>query len=244
MTQMKLDALKFDWRNVSAARLVASTIGALVGLFGMEHGFFEILQGNVVPTEAPLDLELNALGFGYIIDAIGPDHKFWPGASEPAFTIIPNFLLTGILAVLVGFLVLIWAIGFIHKKYGAGIFMFLCVVLLLVGGGSPPLVNGVLATLAATKIDKPLSWWRTHLSENTRNLLAKLWPWSIIVSVALSLFGVEMAIFGYPLYWFFTVDQMTILLLLVGQPITGLMVLSIITAFVFDIQNQTGSHQT
>lgn len=243
MAQMKLDDLKSEKRTVSATKRVASTIGALVGLFGMEHGLFETLQGNVAPTEAPLGLELDALGFGYIIDAIGPANRFWSGASEPAFTIIPNFLLTGILAVLVGFLVVIWAIAYIDKKYGAGVLMLLCVVLLLVGGGSPPLVNGILATLAATRIEKPLSWWRTHLSETTRNFLAKLWPWSIVVSVILSLCGVEMAVFGYPIAWFLSVDQMTSLLLLVGTPITGLMVFSIITAFVSDVQNQTDSKQ-
>jgi hypothetical protein len=35
--------------NISATREVASTLGALVGLAGINHGFFEILQGNT-PT--------------------------------------------------------------------------------------------------------------------------------------------------------------------------------------------------
>jgi hypothetical protein len=185
-------------RKLSATRLVASTLGVLVGIFGMEHGFFEILQGNVLPTEAPLGLPIDLLGFGFIIDAIGPRHEFWPGASEPAFTIIPNFFITGILAMIVGAIVVIWSLVFIDKKLGAQIFFLICIGLFLVGGGSPPLVNGIIAGLVASRINKPLNWWRTHISEDTQKMIAKLWPWSIISVVFFSLLGVEMAIFGVP----------------------------------------------
>jgi hypothetical protein len=44
--------------TISATRAVASTLGVLVGLAGIEHGFFELLQGNVTPS-------------GIMIDAIG-----------------------------------------------------------------------------------------------------------------------------------------------------------------------------
>ncbi|UCE29570.1 MAG: hypothetical protein JSV85_02295, partial [Candidatus Bathyarchaeota archaeon] len=66
-------------KNISATKTVASTFGVLVGLAGIEHGFFEMLQGNVTPNDI-------------MIDAIGPEQKFWEYASEPALTIIPNFL--------------------------------------------------------------------------------------------------------------------------------------------------------
>ncbi len=226
-------------RNFSATKVVASTLGILVGIFGMEHGFFEMLQGNIKPTEAPLGLKVDALGFGFIIDAIGPVHEFWPGASEPAFTIIPNFFITGVLAMIVGFCVVIWSIMLIDKKYGARGFFFLCMILFLVGGGSPPLTNGVIASLVATRINKPLDWWRTHLSEAQQRVIAKLWPWSIISAVLMSLLGVEMAIFGIPFVWFFNLELMTILLLAIGNFTTVLMLLTVITAFAYDIQQQS-----
>ena len=72
-------------KNISATRAVASTFGVLVGLAGMEHGFFEMLQGNVTPS-------------GIMIDAIGTEQRFWEYATETALTIIPNFLITGILS--------------------------------------------------------------------------------------------------------------------------------------------------
>jgi len=37
--------------NLSATGMVASTFGVLVGFFGMEHGLFEILQGNIAPND-------------------------------------------------------------------------------------------------------------------------------------------------------------------------------------------------
>jgi hypothetical protein len=55
----------------------------------MSHGLFEILQGN------------NSTN-GLFIAAIGDSQKMWTHGNEPAFTLIPNFLLTGIAAMLVG----------------------------------------------------------------------------------------------------------------------------------------------
>lgn len=37
-------------KNIGATKAVASTFGVLVGLAGIEHGFFEMLQGNVTPS--------------------------------------------------------------------------------------------------------------------------------------------------------------------------------------------------
>jgi hypothetical protein len=41
-----------------ATKAVASTLGALVGLAGIEHGFFELLQGNSTPD----NIMINAIG--------------------------------------------------------------------------------------------------------------------------------------------------------------------------------------
>jgi hypothetical protein len=217
-------------KNRSATRVVASTLGVLVGLFGMEHGFFEMLQGHAIPS-------------GLIIDAIGPAQEFWPGAMEPALTVVPNFLITGILAVIVGLLATIWAGVFIDSKYGALVFLFLCTILLLVGGGSPPLTAGTIACLVATRINKPLTWWRTHLSDRARGVLARLWPGSIIAYVVIALAGVEIAIFGYPLAWFFSFDMMAVILYAIGNISLIFMGVAILSGFAYDIQQQTDSRR-
>jgi len=77
----------------SATRLVGTVLGVFAGLLGLEHGYFEILQGNVKPSSA-------------LIHAIGPPckpEKVWHGC-EPAMTLVPNFLITGILATILSLL--------------------------------------------------------------------------------------------------------------------------------------------
>jgi hypothetical protein len=57
-----------------------------------------------------------------VIDAIEPEQMVWPGTSEPAFTIVSNFFITGILAMIVGLMIIIWAGLYIDRKYDAGSF--------------------------------------------------------------------------------------------------------------------------
>jgi len=147
--------------NNRATKTVASIFGGLVGLAGIQHGIFETLQGNIATND-------------FMIDAIGPGQRFWEYATETALTIIPNFLVTGILAVIFGLLVTIWAGAFIDKKYGAWIFGLLSLILWLVGGGFAPIFMSILGFAAATRINKPLKWWRRHLPVNLRGFLSRL----------------------------------------------------------------------
>lgn len=209
----------------SATRAVASTLGVLVGLAGIEHGFFELLQGNVTPS-------------GIMIDAIGPAQRFWEYGTERALTIIPNFFVTGILAIVFGLLVTIWAGVFIDRKYGAGVLMLLSIILWLVGGGFGPIFMSILAIVTATRINKPLKWWRAHLPVNLRGFLVKLWPWSIIAFLLLFLISVEIAIFGYPLMWFFGANVTYDIQYTFAFIMVGFMPVSILTAFAYDIQRR------
>src|SRR4030066_2251509 len=212
--------------SISATRVVASTLGAIVGLAGMEHGFFEMLQGNATTS-------------GLVIDAIGPAQKLWSGATEPALTIIQNFLVSGIAAIIVGLLVTIWAVAFVQRKYGAFILLLFSIVLFLVGGGSPPIFLGVVASAVATRINKPLKWWHAHLSLNARGFLAKLWPWSIIAFVFLFWFSVAIAITGWPLTFFDSNGTNAYLILsLLGYVSDVIMLLVVVAGFAYDIQRR------
>ena len=211
------------FQKYSAIRLVASTFGILVGLAGIEHGIFEILQGNVKPD-------------GLLVDAIGPAQRFWEYGSETALTVIPNMLLSGILAIFFGIVVSIWAAYFINRKYGALVFMFLSVILWLVGGGFAPLFMAVFGFIAASRIDSPLNYWRTRLSGFLKRFLAMLWPWPIIIYVVVFVFGVEIAIFGYPLLWFFSAEVTYSIQWTLAYVMIVFLPLSIFTAIAFDIK--------
>lgn len=113
-----------------ATRTNVATIGVIFGLGGMTHGLAEALQGNT-PTGG---LFINAI-------AAGSEWTRWNAGGEAAFTLIPNFLLTGILAMLVGLAIIVWSLGFVHRRYGPPVYLLLFVPLFLVGGGIAQLVS-------------------------------------------------------------------------------------------------------
>jgi len=200
----------------------ASVFGVLVGLAGIQHGIFEILQGNVAPNDI-------------MIDAIGSSQKLWEYGTETALTIIPNFFITGIFAVIFGLLVTIWASAFIDRKFGVWIFGLLAFILWLVGGGFAPILMSIFGFAAATRINKPLEWWCKHLPVTLRGFLSRLWPWSIIIYVLVFAMGVEIAIFGYPLLWLFDANVTYTIQLTYALIMVVLLPVSIITALAHDI---------
>src|SRR5208283_1305245 len=155
-------------RNLDAVRATASIFGVYAGLLGMEHGYFETLQGNAAPASHR------------IMAVSGPGLPF-PFGHEPAMTLIPNFLATGILAIVVGLSLVVWSAVFVHRKHGATVQLLLSIVLLLVGGGFGPISLLIVACIGASKIGQPLIWWRSHLPSGVNRVLASLWPWSLAV---------------------------------------------------------------
>jgi hypothetical protein len=212
------------WHNASALRTTASVFGVYAGLLGMEHGFFETLQGNVVPK-------------GMKVLAVGPPGLPFPFGHEPAMTLIPNFLVTGICAMIFGLLIVIWAASFVQKKHGAVVLFLLSIILLLVGGGFGPITLLITASIAAAKIDKSLSWWRLHLSPRSRLALAEIWLWSFVG--ALLYVPVEFTI-GY----IFGVKNDPKLNLPLSYPLVGLFLVTLIAGFAHEIQRQNHLHQT
>ena len=167
-----------------ATRIIVATLGSIFGLSGMSHGFFEALQGNV-PTG------------GMFIAAIGEAQKMWEHGNEYAFSLIPNFLITGIVAMLVSLTIIVWSIGFIHKKHGSIILFSLFVLLFLVGGGVAQIVFFPFICLVASRINKPLNWWRKVLPVRIRKPLGKLWLWCLATGSILFVFVLQIAITGF-----------------------------------------------
>ena len=77
----------------------------------------------------------------------------WPHGNEPAFTVIPNFLVTGMAAMLVGIAIIVWSLGLIHKKNGSIILLLLFILLFLVGGGVAQILFFPWICLASTQIN-------------------------------------------------------------------------------------------
>lgn len=164
--------------------VIVATLGVIFGIGGIGHGFFEALQGYT-PTN------------GLVIDAIGTANRIWEYGKEPAFTVIPNFLITGITAMIVGLAVIVWSVFFLHRKYGSIIFLLLFILLFLVGGGIAQVIFFIIGWLFSTRIHRSLIWWRKVLRTRARKILTRLWLIFLIVSTLLILFVLEIAIFGF-----------------------------------------------
>lgn len=167
-------------RGVAA---VAAALGVFVGVSGLDHGFFEILQGS---TPTP----------GLIVQAIGPAQRMWVYGTEEAFTLIPDFLVTGILAMLVGLAIIVWSVRFLHRPDGSRVLLLLGLLLLLVGGGIGMLVF-LLAGWAVTRRNgRPLAWVPTIVPGPVGAVLSKAWPALVGVGLALYALALEVAIVG------------------------------------------------
>lgn len=70
------------------------------------------------------------------------------------------------------------AAALLRWRRGRIVLPVLVAVLFLVGGGFVTMLFGVVATVAASRIDKPLGWWRAHVRWS--RLLARLWPGLLI----------------------------------------------------------------
>lgn len=199
----------------SATRVYAATFGAIMALAGIEHGVGEILQGNVAPDG--------------IMILSWPEAEFFRSlGGEPAMTVIPNLLLTGILAVLVSVALLIWSVRFVHRKNGGLIMILLSSAMLLVGGGIFPPVFGMLIGIVATRIHSPLSWWRAHLPGGLQQFLAKLWPWSYSAGIL-----AWPAVFPAGYFWG---EKNPLLLVLILFIALGTLLLTIFCSLAYDVQ--------
>lgn len=172
-----------SFQQLSATRVIATIVGVVFGLSGMNHGLFEVLQGNT-PTN------------GLIIQAIGEGQRFWPLGTEEAFTIVPNFLITGLLAMLIGLAIVVWSLWFIDTRRGPTVYLGLFVLLFLVGGGIGQVAFFIPAWAFATRMGKPLTGWKKVLPRSSWPFLSGLWVVTLILSVVAILIGMEMAIFG------------------------------------------------
>jgi len=209
----------------SASRVVASVWGVFAGLGGIRHGIGEVLQGNT-PTGG---IFIESWATGPIAEQMG---------GEPGITLIPNFLVTGIVIIGLSLVVMIWASGFMHKKHSGRVLFFLSVGMLLLGGGVGPPVIGMLAGWAGTGIHSPFRWWTRHLSGTVGRTLAVLWPWMLLLCFLASIMlfiGSFILVYSTEIMNADTLFFNLFLLVVITQ------ILTTITGFALDLRQQPGA---
>lgn len=210
----------------AATRAIVATLGVLVGVGSIDHGLLECLQGN----RATPGLIVNALGPGY-------GWTVWRQGGEGAFTLVPNFLATGILATLMGVALIVWSLRFIDRRHGTGVFLLLGVGSFLVGGGVAQVVLITLNWAVATRIRGSLGFWRWLIPAVARRALGGTWRWSLVGGTVLFLVALEIAVVGYVPGVTSQIRILHVCWTILAAAL-GLVLLSLVAGFAHDIETR------
>lgn len=147
----------------TATRITVSAFGVLAGLAGIEHGVGEIRQGGEQPD-------------GIAFESWPDTGAFAPLDGEPAMSLVPNLLVSGVLAIVVSVVFIVWVVWHIDRPHGGLVLIGLSLALLLGGGGFGPPLLGVILGVAAMRRSSPPRRLRHHV-------LAAMWPWSLAAAL-------------------------------------------------------------
>jgi hypothetical protein len=153
-----------------ASRITASVLGLFAGGASIEHGIYEILRGNLRPE-------------GLMINSMGPPcqpEAVWHRC-EPAMTILPSFLITGILAAAIGAFFVLWSLAFVQRKGGGLVLIISSIPMLLFGGGIFPPLIGIVAGAVGTRVGRRSASGSTRRPGALVRIASRLWPWTLVV---------------------------------------------------------------
>ena len=209
-------------KSVKATKTLTTSYGIIVGLAAILHGFFEILQGNKIINN-------------HLIDAIGPNQKFWEYSILHAVTYAPTYLIAGILAIICGISLLFWSVYFVGKKFNSTVILILVVITFLVGGGyGPPISIGLLAILASLLINRPIVHLKNLVPSNSNWAIQKTWPWTLIAFIIIFGCSVAINVVGWPLILLLGTEGTNTFVWFLAFVMIVIMTISFVHALIFD----------
>lgn len=149
----------------SATRTSVTVLGLLAALNGADHGIGAISQG---PGRPP----------GLVYESWAHVEAFDPLDGEPALTLIPDLLVSGLVTLTVALALGAWVTRWPGHQHNGPVVLGLTAVLLLVGGGFGPALLGLVVGLLAMRIDASPS----PAAGPVERLVARLWPWPLAVA--------------------------------------------------------------
>lgn len=152
-------------RPDTSTLVTVRVLGLLAALNGVDHGIGAITQA----PGSPPDLVYESWAH---VDAFDPLN------GEPALTVIPDLLVSGLVTVLAAVALGTWVTLFPTRRHSGPIVLGLALLLLLVGGGfGPPLLGivvGLLVMRIASSNSRPIG--------SVTRLVSRLWPWPLAVA--------------------------------------------------------------
>jgi hypothetical protein len=166
-------------QGIVSMRVLAAVCGTLAGVGGLVHGVGEMVQGGAAPTGIVFDSWVD-----------GPIARNLGG--EPAMTVVPSLLITGVLTLVVSSALIVWSVRALDRRRAGTGLVLLSATMVLVGGGFGPPILGMLAGLVAGGAHTPVTQWAGRLSGRAGQALAAIWPtmfWVCAVNVVFLVLG-------------------------------------------------------
>ncbi len=176
-------------RFTNAIKIAVMLVSIICGISGIVHGLFEVFQGNKA-------IELHSVAGKLMIYAIGESNRFWEFGYAPAFTIIPNYLITGIIAIIISTIVIIYSANFIYFKYSWMILLLLSILQYLSGGGAAQFGCAIIISIYAMLINSRLRLWR-KIPYKIRNIISKPWLILLVIFLIVFLHSIITEVFGF-----------------------------------------------
>ncbi len=152
-------------RPDAAMRTVVGVFGVLAALAASEHGLGEILQGPVAPD-------------GLVIRSWPRHEGFKVLDGEPALTVLPDLLISGIATVVVAAVFAAWVLEGVHRRHGSLVLAALSMLLFVVGGGFGPPLLGIILAVGSSRLPAPF-----RRPARASRAMAAAWPWALGVGV-------------------------------------------------------------
>jgi len=204
-----------------ATKIIVTAYGVILALAGIEHGIGEILQGNTKPNSI-------------LIKSWGDSELFSILSGEPAMTIVPNFLVSGVLSILIATLIIMWVLFFLARNHSGLILVLLSLLLLLVGGGFGPPLVGIIIGLAGTKLKSKFPLLQKKRKTRLLKLISVVWYFSLPVGILCYLFLLPGSIILWGVFGFYNPS-----LIIITSILAFLMIfVSIVSAFSYDAINR------
>lgn len=152
-------------RRNSTTALFVTVQGIVVGVLGAVHGTSAALKGF-----ASTD--------GFVMATVG------------AVTVIPNYLITGVAAIVAGLCIVLWSAFCIRSRMGPTVFLILSIFLVAVGGGIAHIPFFMIGWAVATRIGSSLSWWQRAVPPRLAARLARGWLAIFVMDYSLLFVGI------------------------------------------------------
>lgn len=160
---------EYDFKACNPMKVSTVVLITYTAIIGFIHGVGEILQAGSKSNSNLI----------YALDVADPD-KVWH-AGLPAFSVIPEFLISGIITVLISIAIVIFANLLIESNYFK-FFPLLFILLFLFGGGFvPPFIGIITSTYYVIKKESNMN--NKQPPSFLRKLIAKLWIYLISVLI-------------------------------------------------------------